>query len=192
MTFSLRLQRPSQLLLWPCKKAQPPTKTNKRMIDMNTPVRFAASKLREFTTTLGRALHSVRGSADLCEDCPARTVTHRGSPAQARAVGGGLHDRSLGAFYPWAVVGRGLTGLFEVHNLQTGEGLFAGAALWRGSASVASDLAELAAEGRVMDLGYTVEMLPQTEFESLQRAKLTSGYDLRAAEALSHLDIQVD
>lgn len=46
------------------------------------------------------------------------------SPEQARAVAGGLQPHSVGGYYPWTPVGRGLTGRFEVHNLQTGQALY--------------------------------------------------------------------
>lgn len=69
------------------------------------------------------------------------------SPEQARAVAGGLQPHSVGGYYPWTLVGRGLTGLFEVHNLQTGQALYYRGVLVRVPAVAAGVLASALKDG---------------------------------------------
>lgn len=133
--------------------------------------------------------------------------------AQARAISGGLHSSSLGPLYPWAVVGRGLLGAWEVHNLQKGTVIFFGDAVWQGNCSDALGVAGMVLEGLEFMPGYSERPAPPTEHETavaLRRrsdavvlgalAARPSGrpyagrssYDLRATEALGAVDLQAD
>jgi hypothetical protein len=112
--------------------------------------------------------------------------------AQQRAQLGGLHKSSIGSFYPWAVVGRGLDGKWEVHNLQDGTGIFWDGKLWQGSCSAAVGLAGILKYGIEHLTGYSIQKLPPTEHELALQRRLQEGYgagsySLRAREALVNL-----
>ena len=129
---------------------------------------------------------------------------------QARAAAGGLQEHSIGPLYPWAVVGRGLEGKWEVHNLQESTVVHYRGAVWQGTCSEALGVAHMAKHGIDFMLNYTAqpEARRQQAFErssavvagALRRpyAGRATGYDLRAAEAarglgeLPPLDVQVD
>lgn len=131
-------------------------------------------------------------------------------PEHARAALGGLQDHSIGPLYPWAVVGRGLEGKWEVHNLQESTVVHYRGVVWQGTCSEALGVAHMAKHGIDFMLNYTAQPEPrrQAAFErssavvagALSRpyAGRATGYDLRAAEAtrglgeLPALDVQVD
>jgi hypothetical protein len=82
------------------------------------------------------------------------------SAAQAHAELGGIQKHSIGALYPWAIVGRGLQGLFEVHNLQEGTVVTHRGAVWQGSAVGACAVADMAVDGSLWGSGFACGPAP--------------------------------
>lgn len=105
--------------------------------------------------------------------------------AQLQAELGGLHNHSIGSFYPWAVVGRGQEGAWEVHNLQCSTVVYYKGKVWQGACAEALAVAEMAKHGLYWMDGYEEQAAPpslyeQALLERLQKEESKVLRDFRA------------
>lgn len=100
--------------------------------------------------------------------------------AQTQAELGGLQQHSIGPLYPWAVVGRGLEGKWEVHNLQRGTVVFFGDAVWQGTCADALGVAHMAKQGIDFMTGYSARPEPLSAYQRALKASLDGTAEVGA------------
>ena len=117
---------------------------------------------------------------------------------QARAAAGGLQAHSLGTYYPWTPVGRGQDGLWEVHNLQTGQAVYFNGKVWQSREfPIAEALLWCATQGHLpIHDGFNLGPAPKSDFERAREErdfwKPAGSYALRAQDASDAIDAVVD